>query len=264
MASDLLIDVERGVARITINRPKDRNAMTEEMYDELADWFGSVGNRQDIHVVVLRGAGKHFVAGGDIDGWKNGLKLSAEERKKHLIAQPHRLYQMLPKLYEVPQPVLMSVRGYCIGLGVGLIGLADFVIASDTARFSIPQSRFGAPTLDGISYCLPRIVGARRAFEMVVFSEKFDAAFAKEIGLVNWVVPDDQLDEKEREIADRIAQGPALAYRLNKKLHRASPLNSYQQQLDADRQAWAECSMHDDLTEGMRAFEEKRPPRFGK
>ncbi len=263
MNDNLIYTINDGVACVTINRPKQFNAITPDMFDELADWFDEIGQRPDVHLIHMRAAGRHFAAGGDIKPMLNGINVPVEERVEYEVGLLRPLYTLLPKMFHVPQPIFMSVRGYCLGATAGMVALSDFALVSKTAKFSFPQTRFGSATLDGISYPLPRAVGHKKAMELCVFNTLFDALEAKEMGMVTWVVEDEALEEKEAKIVEKLARCAPLVLRHNKKLLRNSMFSTYEDQLNAEIESWSECVLTDDFYEGLTAFEEKREPKFG-
>lgn len=262
MGNELLFEVVDRHATVTINRPDKMNAMTPEMFGRLEAWFREMAGREDVAVVAMRAAGKHFAAGGDTGPMLGGLSRPKDERRAYLEPLTAPLYSMLTAMYELPQPFVVSVRGLCIGVAATYVGLADLAVGSETARFIYPQVKFGSPTLDVLSYLTLRAIGHKRAMEMIALGDALDARTAERYGLLNRVIPDEELDDYAADLVRRVAAGPAWALRKDKALLRAAEVNSFAQHVQAERQAWAEASVTDDLVEGFQALVARRPANF--
>jgi 2-(1,2-epoxy-1,2-dihydrophenyl)acetyl-CoA isomerase len=165
-------------------------------------------------------------------------------------------------LHELPQPILASVRGHVIGVGVQLVLAADLSIASGTARFLLPMARLGHSVDHGESFYLPRKLAWSRAMQLLFLAESWDAAEAERHGLVNWVVPDERLEEKTEEIVQRIASGAPVAIRQMKSLLRQSLERTLDEQLSAEVESLQICAATADFGEAINAFLEKRRPDF--
>ena len=162
----------------------------------------------------------------------------------------------------MPKPVLASIHGAVAGFGLSLVMASDLAVASDDAIFTLAYRHIGLSADGGASYFLPRIVGERRALEIALLGERFDAAKAKEFGLLNWVVPRDELTDATEKMARRLADGPTLALGRAKQLIRSSLDNSWDEQSHREAEAIAEMVKTEDHQEGLTAFLEKRHPRF--
>jgi 2-(1,2-epoxy-1,2-dihydrophenyl)acetyl-CoA isomerase len=165
-------------------------------------------------------------------------------------------------LAELAQPVLASVHGAVAGGGVAIALAADLAIAADDSQFNLAYARIGGTPDCGSSWMLPRVVGLRRALELAMLCDTYDAAEALRLGLVNRVVPRAALEAETEALARRLASGPTLAYGRAKRLLRAAFDATLPQQLDAERAAFVESTRTADFVEGVNAFVEKRPPRF--
>ena len=166
------------------------------------------------------------------------------------------------RLRSLRQPVLASVRGSAAGYGFSLMNACDMVIAADNAVFTIAYARIGISPDGGSSWTLPRIVGYRRAFELMALSDRFDAATALQFGLVNRVVALSDLDEETASLAGRLVAAPAVAIGNTKQLLALSPGRDLEEQLAAEGDSFVECAAQPDFEEGLNAFLEKRPAKF--
>jgi len=256
--TNLLIEKSRSTAVVTVNRPKVLNALDARTLQELEKAFVLLGNDSEVDVIILTGAGdKAFVAGADIAFMKDLDALAAREFA--LFAQ-----RVLSRIENTQQPVIAAVNGYALGGGCELAMACDIRIASETAKFGQPEVGLGIiPGFAGTQR-LPRLVGKGPAKEIIFTGEFIDAREAWRIGLVNRVVPPEQLMESARQMADKIAARSRVAVRLAKQA-----LNEGLE-MDSDR-AYAHeanlfglCFTSADQKEGMAAFLEKRAPRFSK
>ena len=261
--SDLLIDTADGVATLTMNRPDARNALSEEMRAGLDDAFHRFESDDDVRCVVLRGAGEHFMAGGDI---KSFAILLAEEEPRDLrnlfLHRIHSLHTIMSAMRRLPKPIIASVRGAAAGAGVSLAVCCDLIIVAEDAFFTLAYSRIGTSPDGGSTYALPRAIGAKKAMEMALLGDRVDAADLERFGLVNFVVPADDLLEETDRLARRLAAGPTRAYGQAKRLIYASLENQMERQLQMEAEAFADCATTDDFREGVNAFVEKRRAVF--
>jgi 2-(1,2-epoxy-1,2-dihydrophenyl)acetyl-CoA isomerase len=158
--------------------------------------------------------------------------------------------------------VLASVQGACAGAGFSILCAADLAVAADNAYFSLAYTRIGASPDGGSSHFLPRLVGYKKAMELTLLSSTLDAETAKSLGLVNWVVPADQLAQETQRIARELAKGPTVAFGEAKRLMNQSFERSVETQMEEELAAFARCAQTHDLAEGVAAFVEKRRPQF--
>lgn len=253
---NLLVDISDRIATLTINRPKSLNSVTEEVFLELEKIVLELGQNDNVAVIILTGAGeKAFVAGGDIT---NMVEATPEwARNFALLAQ-----RVLNVIENSPKPVIAAINGYALGGGCELAMACDIRIASGKALFGQPEVKLGIiPGFAGTQR-LSRLVGKGRAKEIVFTGEMFDAAEAHRIGLVNKVVPPDELMAACREMAATIAQRSPTAVRLGKEaIDNGLEMDiSKAERYEAD--LFALCFSMEDQREGMSAFVEKRPARF--
>ena len=209
MANTVLLDVSSGVATLTLNRPAQLNALSAEMMEDLSAAVIKLRGRKDVEIVVITGAGDHFMAGGDLNDFAVRLDLDPQSR---LIAFRGIIEKYVNPAVEIiqslHQPVIARVRGACAGFGMSLMLGCDLAVCADSAKFTTAYSAIGLPADGGMSYFLPRVVGTRKAMELLLLAERFDAAEALRLGLVNRVVPEAQLDEAVAALVSRLQNGP--------------------------------------------------------
>ncbi|MCC6198342.1 MAG: enoyl-CoA hydratase/isomerase family protein [Burkholderiales bacterium] len=263
MTAPLLVTRDGPVATLTLNRPEALNALDFAMIDALVAAAADVAADETLRVVVIRGAGKHFMAGGDIRNFHGELGKPAAQREvafRDLIA---RVHAVIETLHRMPHPVVAQVQGAVAGFGLSLMNACDLAVAADNAYFASGYQQIAVTPDGGGTYWLPRIAGQRRAAEIVLLNERFGAPQALAWGLVNRVVPLAELEAAVAAIADSLARAPVLALRNGKRLLRESPGRTLSGQLDAEAKSFAACAATPDFAEGVGAFLEKRPARFG-
>ena len=245
-----------GIATITLNRPRRKNAVTAAMWDELRRLFQEVSQNASDRVLVITGAGDAFCAGADLaDATASGNRA-------------HPLHAMIPvnaaalALHEVSKPTLAKVNGDAVGAGMNLALGCDLVVASESARFSEIFARRGLSLDFGGSWLLPRLVGMHKAKELALFGEILSAREAESVGLVNRVVPNAELDAFVADWAERLASGAPLALQLSKKLLSNAFSMGLSEALDAEAAAQSVNLVSEDTREGVAAFLEKRKPVF--
>jgi 2-(1,2-epoxy-1,2-dihydrophenyl)acetyl-CoA isomerase len=252
----ILVDRADGVATVTLNRPEARNAIDLVMRRELLAALDDLEAEAAIRVVILTGAGGHFSAGGDVKSMAAKRQTAADGR-----ARVESLNRFVIRLFEFPKPTIAMVDGFAVGAGCNIALGCDLLIASDRARFGEVFAKIGLVPDGGGTWLLPRLVGLAKAKELV-FSADIDAAEALRIGLVNRVVPAVELEKATRALAARIAAGPPGALGLAKALLNRSATVDLATSLGFEAYAQAQSVTTDDHAEGVRAFLEKRPPRF--
>lgn len=248
-------ELRDSVAIITLDRPEKLNALTVEMREALGSHFEDAGRDPAVRAVLLQASGKAFCASGDVS--KMG-DFTADSGRA-LLKLAHR---MVRNLANIEKPVIAGVRGAVAGIGWSMTLACDAVIASDTARFTQVFRHVGLVPDGGAVYFLSQHLGVQRAKELVYSGRRIDAQEAHALGLVNKVVPDDELDAAAFEYARELASGPTFALGVAKKMFK----QMYQPSLEAflDAEAWAQglALLTDDHAEGVKAFFEKRKPIF--
>jgi 2-(1,2-epoxy-1,2-dihydrophenyl)acetyl-CoA isomerase len=262
MAEPVLSEVKDGIGRITFNRPEALNALSPEMTDGLIEATGRFERDPAVRCVVIAGAGEHFMAGGDIKGFHKSLTEDRAGHVQRLEMRVVKAHQTIYHLRRMAKPVLASVQGAAAGFGLSMILAADLAIASDDAYFTLAYRHIGLSADGGATYFLPRIVGERRALEIALLGDRFTAARAHEIGILNWVVPRAQLADETMKLARRLADGPTVALGRAKQLIRSSLDNSWDEQSHREAEGLAAAAATEDHLEGVAAFIEKRKPVF--
>jgi 2-(1,2-epoxy-1,2-dihydrophenyl)acetyl-CoA isomerase len=262
MAEHVLTEVKDGIGSIVFNRPEALNALSPEMTDGLIEATARFERDPAVRCVVLRGAGDHFMAGGDIKGFRKSL---SEDRAGHVARLEMRVvkvHQAIYHLRRMPKPVLASVQGAAAGFGLSMILASDLAIAADDAFFTLAYRHIGLSADGGATYFLPRIVGERRALEIALLGERFTAERALELGILNWLVPRASLAEETAVLARKLADGPTVALGKAKQLIRSSLDNSWDEQSHREAEGLAAAAATEDHLEGVAAFLEKRKPVF--
>lgn len=252
----LQVDRADGVVTITLDRPKVKNAMNAELWAELSTVLDEVARRTEDRAVVITGAGGDFCSGADLSG---GGPFRGPAHPSFTMAQ---INEVPLQLHRLPKPTIAKVRGVAAGAGLNLALGCDLVVASDGARFSEIFARRGLVLDFGGSWLLPRLIGLHRAKEVAFFADVLTAAEADRLGLVNRVVPDDELDEVVAQWAQRLAAGPPVALAQIKRMLNESFQRSMADALDAEGNAQLLAIGTDDVKEAVKAFLAKREPRF--
>jgi 2-(1,2-epoxy-1,2-dihydrophenyl)acetyl-CoA isomerase len=255
--ADVLCEVADGVATVTLNRPQAVNALNESLRVGLRDALRRVVATRDVRAIVLTGAGRGFSAGADLKEFSGA---AAEQVDRQLADQYHATVRAL---MEAPQPVIAAVEGFVSGVAGAFVLASDLVVMSEAAYLHLPFHTIALIPDGGLCWFTARALGHARAFEMAVESQRMPAARCLELGLVNRLVPAGGALAAAREWAARLARGPATANAALKRMLRAAPTRTLDESLKMELQLQRECASHPDFAEGVRAFLDKRPPRFG-
>ena len=248
-------DPVTGIGRLTFNRPEVLNAIDVPAALALRDGVQRLVAEPGLRCIVLAGAGRAFVAGGDIAAF-------AAEPARVVDELLDALHPAILALRATPAPVLAVVQGAAAGAGLSLVLGADLVVAGDRARFVIAYDRVGASPDCGGTWFLPRKVGRARAFEMMLLGQVLDAEAARAAGIVSLVVPAAELERRADELAHRVAAGPTAAYGRFKHLVDDALAAPLAQHLQAEREAFLASTATADFREGVAAFIAKREPVF--
>lgn len=255
----LRVDYDRAVARVVLNRPEIRNAFNDEMLADLREAFQALRGNREIRVIVLAAEGVAFCAGADLHWMRRVLTCSYEENYQDSLA----LVEALRAIHESPQPVIGRIHGAAIGGGTGVVAACDISIASHDAVFAFTETKLGL-TPAVISPYLLRRMGERNLREYFLTGERFSAARAVELGLVNAAVPAEALDAAIAEKIGMIISGGPQALSVSKALIRRVSEGSLEENGTYTAELIARLRMSDEGQEGMNAFLEKRPPRWVK
>jgi enoyl-CoA hydratase len=251
----ILVERRERVAIVTINRPEKRNALNIQTRTEGAAVLDELRDDDSVRVVVFTGAGdKAFVAGADIAEFANRTAITQRE-----VMLERSLFNAIDTF---PKPVIAMINGYCLGGGCELALACDIRIASESASLGQPEINLGIIPGGGGTQRLSRLLGEGKAMEMILTGEIIDAKTALTIGLVNHVVPADQLETKTMELANRIAEKSPIALRLAKEAVKIASRSNLDEGLRREVDLFALCFSSEDKDEGVSAFLEKRKPEF--
>jgi 2-(1,2-epoxy-1,2-dihydrophenyl)acetyl-CoA isomerase len=245
---------EHGIVTVALNNPKKKNAINGPMWKELFEVFTEIGNDESVRCMILTGAGGDFCSGADLS--------AQDDDEKHQLNRMNFFGQMALALHHMPFPTIAKIDGVAAGAGLNLGLGCDLIVASDRARFSEIFHRRGLSIDLGGSWLLPRLIGMHRAKELAFFAEVISAEEADRLGLVNRIVPHDQLDAFVDDWAQRLAEGPPLAMHLTKRMLTNSHSLTLDEALQYEGMAQSVTIASDDVREAFTAFFKKRPPTF--
>ncbi len=249
-----------GVATVTFNRPAKLNPLTFSSYADLRDLLHELPHRGDTKVLVIRGAGKGFCAGGDVNEIIGELLTMKPDE---LMGFTKMTGDVIKAMREVPIPIIAGIQGMAAGAGSVIALASDFRVVSTSGRFAFLFTKVGLSGGDmGAAYLLPRIVGVGRATQLLMLGDTIDAATADAYGLVSELVSDDELDEAVQRLARRLADGPSLAFAQTKALLTRELDMSLSSSLELDAMTQALLMTSDDHAEFHKAFTERRPPQW--
>lgn len=264
MYETLAVEREGHLTWLTLNRPEALNALSRTMVRELRDFFWKLADDRETRVVVVRGAGRAFCAGLDLKEAGRGEGAGAGGGVPAALRGQREISELVLLMRRAPQPIIAAVRGPAAGGGFAIALAADVRIAGASARMNAAFIRLGLSACDvGVSYFLPRYVGASLAAELLLTGDFIDAERAERSGLVSRVVPDDALDEAARELAGRMLRNAPLALRLTKEcLKHSIDAGSLEQAIAMEDRNQVLAVGTRDFREGVAAFLEKREARF--
>ena len=258
----VVVERHGGVHEIILNRPEILNAVNRETIAALAAAVSEAAEDRATRAVLLRGAGTHFCAGGDITMFAELIGLAPAERQAALYRIVDALHPLLIRMRHMPKPIVAAVQGAAAGFGLSLVLAADLALAAEDAVFASGYIHLGTSPDGGMTAMLPHIVGLKQATELMLLGDRVDAQRALALGLVNRVVPAGALDAEAATLAARLAAGPTHAYGRTKGLLQATVGDAFDAQLRRETESFAACAATEDFAEGVRAFLEKRRPVF--
>ena len=260
MQYDFLYEVRDGIASLTFNRPDVLNALTFDIYAQLRDLLAELRNDDSVRVLVVTGEGRAFCSGGDVHGIIG--ELLNRDMKDHL-EFARMTGEVVRNMRLLDKPIIAAVNGMAAGAGAVIALGSDLRIASDQARFAFLFTSVGLTGADmGAAYLLPRTVGLGRALELLLLPDRIDAATAERYGLVNRVVPHDELLPAARAWAERLAKGPPLAIAMTKRMVNNELGMDLLSALEAEAQAQGLMLMGEDHRIFYEAFKAKAEPGF--
>src|SRR5215472_14529929 len=252
------INVHDRVATITFNRPDKLNALNAELLSASIDTLRGWCKDPDIGAIVVTGAGRAFCAGGDVSAMAQPTDQSHEQNIDRL----RQMQELSWLLYNIPKVTIAAVNGFAMGAGLGICLACDLRISSDQAKFGTAYAKVGFGGDFGTTWLLTHYVGAPKAKELLFLAEPIDATEAHRLGLVNRVVPHDQLEAATQAVAAQIAHGPLTSYRYMKANINLATHTDFRTLLDREAETHLRCGQTQDHKEGVRAFLEKRAAKF--
>ncbi|HMG37276.1 MAG TPA: enoyl-CoA hydratase [Blastocatellia bacterium] len=259
MAEDVIITgVADRVATLTFNRPDKLNALSPELLARSIETLNSWSNDAEIGCIVVTGTGRAFCAGGDVSMMARDSDQTLEQRVDGL----RQMQQLSWLLYNIPKVTVAAVNGFAMGAGLGVCLSCDLRIASEQARFGTAYAKVGYGGDFGTTWLLTHYVGGPKAKELFFLGDIIDAAEALRIGLINRVVSAESLSAEVSSVASRVAHGPLTSYRYMKSNVNMAASTDFRTLLDREAETHIRCSFTEDHKEGVRAFMEKREPRF--
>ena len=255
----IILDTDSSLATITLNRPDKLNAIGGPMREEIGAALEQIEADQELRVAVLTGAGRGFCAGGDIDNLKKLREAGDERGFQDILAKGKGVSRYIRSM---SKPVIAAVNGPCAGAGFSLALSCDMRIASEKASFGPSFARIGLHPDWGGSWLLPRLIGTARSCELVFTGNMVSASEAERIGLVNRVLPHEELLPTVVELARAMARNPPGVLRLAKRSIYGSLTSDFETAAAAETEAQMECFLSEDFLEGVTAFLEKRKPNF--
>jgi 2-(1,2-epoxy-1,2-dihydrophenyl)acetyl-CoA isomerase len=262
--TDLLASLDDNILTLTLNRPEVRNAMSAAMTSALAEQLAKAELDPAVKCIVLTGAGQGFCAGGDVKGMAARGDATAGDNTIDAAIHRQRVNQRATagKLFTMPKPTLAALPGAAAGAGLSLALACDLRIMADTAVLVTAFARVGFSGDYGGTYFLTKLVGSAKARELYYLSERVSAQEALRLGLTNWVCAPEQLAARTREIAERLARGPTVAFRYMKENLNRALNGDLNECLDLEATHHIHCGQTEDHREAAKAFVEKREPVF--
>lgn len=256
MYNTLKYEVKDNIGHLTFNRPGSYNAINDEISYELQDAWKKIKKDEEVRVVVLTGEGKAFSSGQD-------LKAIKDSKDRNLADSLHKRYNPIVKaMRKLPKPIIAKVNGVAAGAGASFAFASDLIVASEKASLIEVFVNVGLVPDSGSSYFLPRLVGLHKAFELASMGTKVKAAEALQLGLVNKVVPPEDLDDAVMEYATYYAKAPTKAIGMIKAMLNKSTYSTLEEQLEYEAYCQEIAGNSEDYKEGVQAFNEKRKPAF--
>ena len=255
----LTFERDGGVAVITLNRPDAANSLNVPMAEELVKVATHCDSNPDIRCVVFTGAGKMFSAGGDL----HSFAAQGEGMAEYMRYATTGLHAAISRFARMNAPYLVAVNGVAAGAGFSMAVSGDMVFAAESAKFTMAYTRAGVSPDGSSTYFLPRLVGHVKAMQLILMNDVLSAAEAREWGLVNEVVADDQLMPRVMEVAHQLANGPTLAYGEAKRLVTDSLGNTLETQMELETRAIAGLARaSEDTVNAINAFTKKEKAEF--
>jgi 2-(1,2-epoxy-1,2-dihydrophenyl)acetyl-CoA isomerase len=258
----VLTEVCNGILKITLNRPKALNALNLEMIVLLSDIIVDADLNKSIHVIIIEGSNENFMAGGDLYWLKSYIDNRENISVDDLDLIVGKAQNLARIIYDIKKPVITSVEGVVAGFGLAIVAASDFTIATKDSSFSTAYSRVGLTPDGGLSYILPRIIGPKKAKELLMLASSFSADKALELGLINQIVIGEDLVTSVAALANRLQSGASNTISAIKMLVNTSYGRSLSGQLDVEKNSFIQSLDEENALLGINAFLERRTPKF--
>ncbi len=252
---NIILTIDDGIAIVKFNRPEALNAVNAEMLEERSNVYNGIATDPDVKVLISTGNQQAYCAGGDLKAFANYTVKQSREFADQVVANGNTVANM-------PKPTIAMIAGVCMGGGLESALIHDIRIAADNAKFALPEINVGIYPGGGATQRLPQIMPLNKAKELVFLGEPFDAQTAYQLGIVNMVVPLEELEKTTMKIARKLANKPSFALRMAKEALNAAWSSSIEKGLQLETHGWSMCYGTVDQKEGMAAFLEKRRPIF--
>jgi 2-(1,2-epoxy-1,2-dihydrophenyl)acetyl-CoA isomerase len=258
----ILSHVENRVATLTLNRPNKLNAVNGELLSQAVAYLSEWSTDPNVGAIVVTGAGRAFCAGGDVSAMAQPQPVSEVLTLEQQIDALRQWQRISWLLYDLPKVTIAAVNGFAMGAGLGICLACDLRISSDQAKFGTAYAKVGFGGDFGTTWLLTHAVGPAKAKELLFLADLIDAPEALRLGLVNRVVTHETFTLDVRTTAERLAHGPLTSYRYMKANVNLAANSGFREHLDREAETHLRCGMTEDHREGVRAFMEKRAPRF--
>jgi 2-(1,2-epoxy-1,2-dihydrophenyl)acetyl-CoA isomerase len=256
----ILIEKKDGVGTITLNRPDKLNAFNDELTFGLQEALKDMEKDATVRCLIITGAGRGFCSGQDLQS--RSISQDMDQRPSLGDSIRRRYNPIVTKLRRMEKPVIAAVNGVAAGAGASLAFACDFRIMADNANFIQSFTRVGLVPDSGSTFMLPRLIGATRAFELMLTADKMDAAEALRLGLINKAVAADSVIKEAVTLAQKLAQGPTKAFGLTKRAFNRAVFPDLEELLEYEASLQEIAGRSDDFQEGVKAFVEKRQPAY--
>lgn len=255
----LLTEKKGNIGVITLNRPDKLNAFNDELSFRLQDALKEMEKDKDVRVIVLTGAGRGFCSGQDLQS-----RIASEDAERPSLGDSirRRYNPLVIKLRRMEKPIIAAVNGVAAGAGASLAFACDYRVASENASFIQSFTKVGLVPDSGSTFMLPRLIGATKAFELMLSAEKLPAAEALKLNLINKVVPEADVMKEAMALAEKLAAGPTKAFGLTKRAVNRALFHDLEELLEYEANLQEIAGRSDDFAEGVKAFVEKRTPAY--